>query len=58
MITIGIVLEYEVYETFKASQSDLSCIQQNTNGLKIVTLVTCDSFDDNFRIIVKAKEKI
>lgn len=54
----GITLEYEVYDTKKIKQTDLSCTNQNTNGLRKVTLITCDSFDDSFRTIVKAKEKL
>ena len=56
MTTLGRYINYEVYEIYKSKQNDLSCINQNTNELKIVTLVTCDSFDDSFRIIIKAKE--
>lgn len=53
----GITLEYEAYDIKKANQNDLSCINQDTNGLREITLITCDSSNDNFRIIVKAKEK-
>ena len=31
-------------------------MNQNTHNKKIITLVTCDSIDNNFRTIVKAKE--
>lgn len=53
-----VCLEYEVINVSKTNQNDLSCTSQETNGLKMITLVTCDNFDDNSRIIVVAKEKI
>ncbi len=53
----GITLEYETYDIKKANQNDLSCINQATNSLREITLITCDSSNDNFRIIVKAREK-
>ncbi len=55
-IMSGEVIQYEVYAVYKVEQTDISCINQNTNGLKIVTLITCDSINDSLRIIVKAKE--
>lgn len=54
--TFGNHLNYEVYDIYKLEQSDLSCISQDTNNLKIVTLITCDSINDNYRTVVKAKE--
>jgi LPXTG-site transpeptidase (sortase) family protein len=57
MIIIGKILEYSVYDIYKSEQTDISCTNQDTNGLKIITLITCDSINDNYRIIVKAKEK-
>lgn len=48
-------LEYIVYKVYKTSANDLSCTEQNTNNLKIVTLITCDSLDNHYRNIVKAK---
>ena len=53
----GIVLEYKIYDIYKVKSSDISCTSQETNGLRIITLVTCDSLDDNYRTIVVAKEK-
>ena len=52
-----ICLEYEIYNIYKVKHDDMSCINQDTNGLRIITLITCDNIDDNFRIIVVAKEK-
>ncbi len=51
-------LEYEVYDVYKSTQDDISCTNQETNSLKVITLVTCDNFDNNKRDIVKAKEKL
>lgn len=55
---LGVYVEYKVYDIYKAKQNDLSCINQDTNGLRIITLITCDTMDDNYRTIVKAKEII
>lgn len=52
----NISYDYIVYNVYKTHSKDLECISQNTNGSKIVTLVTCDSINNNYRIIVKAKE--
>lgn len=49
-------MSYEVFDVFKTKQDDLSLTNQDTNNLRIVTLITCDSIDDSFRIVVKAKE--
>ena len=49
-------IDYVVYKIYTADSNDISCIDQNTNGKKILTLITCDSRDNNFRTIVKAKQ--
>ena len=49
-------IEYEIYEITRKEQNDISCLKQDTNNLKIITLVTCDSINYNYRIIVKARE--
>ena len=54
----GNVIDYKIYDIYTLEQTDLSCINQNTNNLRIVTLITCDNINDNFRTIVKAKEII
>lgn len=56
MIIIGRLIKYSVYEIYKLEQNNLSCINQDTNNLRVVTLITCDSNNDNYRTIVKAKE--
>ncbi len=47
--------DYIVYDVYKSRSDNLECISQDTNGLKIITLVTCDTINDNYRTIVKAK---
>ncbi len=49
-------ITYEVFSTYTISQDDLSCINQDTGNLKIITLVTCDSKNDKLRNIVRAIE--
>lgn len=50
-------VEYEVYDIYKVEPKDTSCLSQETNGKKEVTLITCTN-DSKKRIIVKAKERI
>ena len=50
-------VEYEVYDVYKVFPEDTSCLEQETNGKKEVTLITCTS-DSEERIIIKATEKI
>ena len=49
-------IKYEIYEVTRTDKNDISCLNQNTNNMRIITLITCDSINDNYRIIVKAKE--
>ncbi len=48
-------IEYEVYEFYRVSPNDVSCLSQETNGKREVTLITCTN-DSKKRIIVKGKE--
>ncbi len=48
-------VEYEVYDIYKVQPEDVSCLSQETNGKREVTLITCTT-DSEKRIIVKAKE--
>lgn len=48
-------VEYEVYNIYTVIPEDVSCISQDTNGKKEVTLITCTN-DSKKRIIVKARE--
>ena len=50
-------LKYEVYNIYKVDPEDVSCLSQETNAAKEVTLITCTT-DSEKRIIVKAREKI
>lgn len=52
----GNYIDYVVYDNYTANSKDLSPIRQDTNGLRIITLVTCDSFNNHYRTIIKAKE--
>lgn len=48
-------VEYEIYGIYKVEPKDTSCLSQETNGKKEVTLITCTN-DSKKRIIVKARE--
>ena len=48
-------VEYKIYDLYKVGPEDTSCLSQNTNNEKEVTLITC-THDSKKRIIVKAKE--
>lgn len=51
----GNLVRYSVYDKKEVDSTDLSCTNQNTDGQKIVTLMTCNSIKQT-RIIVSAKE--
>jgi len=46
---------YYIYDKFETSKNNTSCTNQNTNGKKEITLVTCNNINKN-RLIVKAVE--
>ena len=48
--------KYYIYDKYETNKNDISCTSQNTNGIKEITLVTCNNFNGN-RLIVKAKEQ-
>lgn len=48
-------VEYEIYDIYMVQPEDVSCLSQETNGKREVTLITCTT-DSEKRIIVKAKE--
>ena len=48
-------VEYEIYDIYRVQPEDVSCLSQETNGKREVTLITCTT-DSEKRIIVKAKE--
>ena len=49
-------ITYVVYSITKVSPKDVSCLSQDTNGKREITLITCTT-DSKKRIIVKAREK-
>lgn len=49
------VVNYEIYNIYTVLPDDVSCLSQNTNGKKEVTLITCTN-DSKKRIIIKARE--
>ena len=48
-------IEYEIYDLYKVYPENVSCLSQETNGNREVTLITCTN-DSKRRIIIKAKE--
>lgn len=48
-------IKYEIYDIYKVLPKDVSCLSQETNGKREVTLITCTN-DSKKRIIVKARE--
>lgn len=50
------IVTYIVYSITKVDPKDVSCLSQETNGKREVTLITCTN-DSKKRIIVKAMEK-
>lgn len=48
-------IEYEIYNIYQVLPEDVSCLSQETNGKREVTLITCTN-DSEKRIIVKARE--
>lgn len=48
-------VEYKIYDIYKVEPDDVSCLSQDTNGKREVTLITCTN-DSKDRIIVKALE--
>lgn len=51
--SLGNILEYHVSEKYTIDAYDNSCINQNTNGLKQITLLTCNNVAGS-RTVVKA----
>ncbi len=51
----GNFIEYKIYDKKEISASDLSCTEQDTNGLREITLITCNNIKGN-RVCIKAKE--
>ncbi len=51
----GNFLDYIIYDKLEVLANDTSCINQNTNNTKEVTLITCNTIKGT-RIVIKAKE--
>lgn len=50
----NLISNYIVYDKFESSENDTSCISQNTNLQKELTLITCNNVNKT-RLIVKAQ---
>ena len=48
-------VEYKIYDIYKVNPEDVSCLSQDTNGEKEVTLITCTN-NSMQRRIIKARE--
>lgn len=48
-------IEYKIYDIYQVNPEDISCLSQETNQKREVTLITCTN-DSKKRIIVKARE--
>lgn len=51
------VVKYNIYDIFKVAPSEIEVLNQQTNGSREITLITCTNYS-NQRIIVKAREII
>jgi sortase A len=51
----GITCKYKVYDKYEISPYDLQCLNQETDGKKEVTLITCTN-DSKNRLVVKCIE--
>lgn len=52
----GNYIDYVVYNVYTSFSKDTECMNQDTNDHRVITLVTCNSINNNYRTIVKAKE--
>lgn len=51
----GVSKDYTIYDMYEIKPSDTSCTSQDTNNLRIVTLITCNNVNGK-RLVVQAKE--
>ncbi len=51
----GNYVTYEIYDIYESRADDTSCTFQDTNNLKLVTLVTCNNVNGK-RLVLHAKE--
>ena len=54
---IGTV-NYEVYRIETVKGNDFSCTKQNTDGKRMITLITCASNNRNNRLVIQCVEKL
>ena len=47
---------YTIYDIYKVKPENTASLNQETNGKRIVTLITCVNYS-NTRLIIKAVEK-
>ena len=47
---------YELYDKYEVDPTDISCLKQNTDGKREVTLITC-TYDGSARVIAKFREQ-
>ena len=50
------VVEYQIYDIYKVKPQNTKPLEQNTNGQRELTLITCVNYSKN-RLVVKAIEK-
>lgn len=51
----GNYVTYEIYDIYESRADDTSCTFQDTNNLKLVTLITCNNVNGK-RLVLHAKE--
>lgn len=51
----GSYINYYIYDKREIKANDTSCIDQNTDGMREVTLITCNNLKGS-RLLIKAKE--
>lgn len=56
MDNYGEIVTYIMYDKYQVDPTDISCLSQNTNGNKEVTLITCNN-DGSERVITKFREQ-
>lgn len=52
----GEKVNYFVYDKYEVNYDNLDCLNQDTNGNREITLITCNNIEDTKRIVVKAIE--
>ena len=53
---VGKKINYIVYKKYNINADEFDCTNQNTNGKREVTLITCNNINNSKRIVIKAKE--